>query len=200
MRIIAGRHRGRSLLVPEDGHVRPTSDRIRESLFNILAHGRFNPNGSSPIADAVVLDAFAGTGALGFEALSRGAAHVVFLDNDLTALECLNRNAARLGEAERISVVQADATRPPDPLRVRGWPGPCTLALLDPPYRGDLAGPALAALAAAGWLAPTALVAVEAAAKAPFDVPDGFTVLDRRRYGGTALVFLRFAGGDKRAP
>ena len=133
--------------------MRPTSDRAREALFDILAHGRF---ADRPVfADARVLDAFAGTGALGLEALSRGAAQASFIEKDKGVLALLRGNIAALGEEENAAVLAADALHPPSAA------APVTLAFLDPPYGEDLAAPARAALAAAGWLAPDALVVVE---------------------------------------
>lgn len=181
MRIVGGRHRGRALEAPPGATVRPTSDRAREALFNILSHGRL----AAPFRDAAVLDAFAGTGALGLEALSRGAAEAFFIESDRAALEALRRNVKTLGEELRAHVIAGDVTRPP-PAR-RG----AALAFLDPPYRSGLAAPALAALAEAGWLAPTALVTVEIAAKEEFTPPPGFEVIDERRYGAARLLILR---------
>jgi 16S rRNA (guanine966-N2)-methyltransferase len=186
MRIVGGSRRGRRLVVPPGDTVRPTSDRAREALFNILSHGDFAAAGI-PFADAAVLDAFAGTGAFGLEALSRGAAEAVFIENDREALTALRRNIAVLGETARARVVAADATRPP----CAGLA--CAVAFLDPPYKSTLAAPALAALAAAGWLANDALAVVEIAARAPFAPPDGFAFLDERVYGAARLVFLRRA-------
>jgi 16S rRNA (guanine966-N2)-methyltransferase len=184
MRIIAGRHRGRPLAAPEGLGVRPTSDRAREALFDILAHGRFS---DGPAYDAArVLDAFAGTGAFGLEALSRGAAQAVFMEKDRNALGALRANIAALGEEKSAAVLPVDARRAP------AAAAPCTLAFLDPPYGEDLAAPALIALAAAGWLAPAALVVVEVAARQKFAAPEGFALLDERRYGAARLVFLRF--------
>ena len=145
MRIVAGRHRGRRLLAPPGETVRPTSDRAREALFNILSHGQLAAEGI-PFAGAAVLDAFAGTGALGLEALSRGAAEAAFIEQDREALATLRRNIAALGEGGRARIVPGDATRPPRA------PSACALAFLDPPYRSGLAGAALTALDAAGWL------------------------------------------------
>jgi 16S rRNA (guanine966-N2)-methyltransferase len=194
MRIVAGRHRGRSIAAPEDESVRPTSDRVRENLFNILAHGKFmGADGVSPLADAQVLDAFAGSGALGLEAVSRGAAHVVFLDQDLSALECIRRNVVSLREDTRSTLVQADALKPPPPGKVRGNPAPRDLVFLDPPYRTGAAAPALAALASAGWFAEDAIVVVELDGREPFETPDGFIGEDERSYGGTKVIFLRRA-------
>jgi 16S rRNA (guanine966-N2)-methyltransferase len=187
MRIVGGRHRGRRLVAPPGDQVRPTSDRAREALFNILSHGDFAAAGS-PIADANVLDAFAGTGALGIEALSRGAARAVFIETDRTALGALRRNLAALDEEDATDVIAGDATRPPRA------PYAAALAFLDPPYRSGLAVPALTALAGMGWLAPHALVIVELAAKEPFSAPEGFAMIDERRYGAARLVFLRRQG------
>jgi 16S rRNA (guanine966-N2)-methyltransferase len=194
MRIVAGRHRGRRIEAPEDGSVRPTADRVRENLFNILSHGRLSADGTSPLIGARVLDAFAGSGALGLEALSRGAADAVFLDQDLTALQCIQRNVKALHEEARATLVQADACKPPAPAKVRGNPAPRSLVFLDPPYRSELAAPALAALAAAGWLEPGAVAVIELDDRDSFTAPEGFTVEDERSYGRTKLIFLRAPG------
>ena len=185
MRIVAGRHRGRRLMAPPGETVRPTSDRAREALFNVLSHGQFAADGM-PFAETTVLDAFAGTGALGLEALSRGAAAAVFIEQDREALFALRKNIAGLGEAARSRVIASDATRPPRAL------SPCVVAFLDPPYRSGLAAPALVALAAAGWFAPAALVVIELAAREKLALPAEFTVLDERVYGAARLVFLRY--------
>jgi 16S rRNA (guanine966-N2)-methyltransferase len=184
MRIVGGRHRGRRLLAPLGDAVRPTSDRAREALFNILSHGPLAASGL-PFAGAVVLDAFAGTGALGLEALSRGAAEAVFIERDHGALATLRRNIETLGETTRTRIMPGDATRPP-----RGTAA-CAVAFLDPPYRSGLAGPALTALAATGWLTPGALVVIETAAREEFSPGEGFVLLDERLYGAARLVFLR---------
>jgi len=193
MRIVAGRHRGRHLLAPPGETVRPTSDRAREALFNILSHGKLAADGV-PFADAAVLDAFAGTGALGLEALSRGAAAAVFIERHQEVLAILRKNIAALGEDTRARVLPGDATRPP---RAHS---DCAVAFLDPPYRSGLAAPASAALAAAGWLAPDALAVVELAAREHFVPPQGFALIDERVYGAARLVFLRYAqttGGER---
>jgi len=185
MRIVAGHHRGRTLVVPLGDAVRPTSDRAREALFNILAHAALGPGGAAAYADVAVLDAFAGTGALGLEALSRGARHATFLETGRAALDALRRNVAALGEAGRTTILTVDATRPPRA------PAPCALAFLDPPYRSNLAVPALTALRQSGWLAPDAICVVELASKEGFAPPDDFTTIDERRYGAARLVLLR---------
>ena len=187
MRIVGGSLRGRKFEAPPGGAVRPTSARAREALFDRLVHGAFSGDGASGVAGARVLDAFCGAGALGLEALSRGAAQAVFLDNDAAAVACVRRNIAALGVGGRATVLPADATNPPRAAAA------CTLAFLDAPYRADLTAPALAALAAAGWLAPGALCIAETAAKAPpFAAPENFETLDSRRYGKARFAFLRF--------
>jgi 16S rRNA (guanine966-N2)-methyltransferase len=184
MRIVGGSHRGRRLVAPPGETVRPTSDRVREGLFNILSHGGFAAEGI-PFAAAAVLDAFAGTGAFGLEALSRGAAEAVFIENDRDALAAMRRNIAALGETARSRVIARDATRPP-----RATVS-CAVAFLDPPYKSGVAAPALTALAAAGWLSPDALAVAEIGAREEFLPPDGFALLDERVYGAARLVFLR---------
>ena len=187
LRIVGGVHRGRRLVAPAGEAVRPTSDRAREALFNILSHGRFAAEGS-PFAGRPVLDAFAGTGALGLEALSRGASAAAFIENGRDALAALRRNIAVLGEEDRAHILAGDATRPPRAAMV------CAVAFLDPPYRSGLAAPALAALARAGWLMPEALAVVEVAAREELPMPPGFEALDERVYGAARLVFLRYNG------
>lgn len=182
MRIVGGKHRGRRLVAPDGRDTRPTTDRTRESLFNILAHATWAPD----LAGAVVVDAFCGTGALGLEALSRGAARCSFLDSGRPALDALRANLAALGEQDAAAVLRADATRPP-----AGQP--CDLAFLDPPYAKGLAPLALAALTRGGWLADGALAVVELGEGDPLPPPDGFTLVDERRYGDTRILFLTHA-------
>jgi len=184
MRIVGGSHRGRRLVAPPGELVRPTSDRAREALFNILSHGKFAAEGS-PFAERPVLDAFAGTGAFGLEALSRGAGAAAFIESDREALAVLRRNIAALGEEDRAQIVAGDATRPPRAAFA------CAVAFLDPPYRSGLAAPALGALAAAGWLTPDALAIIEVASREELPLPAGFTIMDERIYGAARLVFLR---------
>jgi 16S rRNA (guanine966-N2)-methyltransferase len=184
VRIIAGRHKGRALKAPEGRAVRPTSDRAREALFDILAHGRF---GDAPVfLDAIVLDAFAGTGALGLEALSRGAALATFIENDRTALSALRANIAALHEEKNAAILPVDALHPPRAGRA------ATLGFLDPPYGEEVAAPALTALASTGWFAPEALVVVEVGARQKLATPAGFALLEERRYGAARLAFFRF--------
>ena len=177
LKIVGGKNRGRSIATPEGTTTRPTSNRARESLFNILMHADWRDDGTSPLVDARVLDAFAGSGALGIEALSRGAAHATFLDNDATAIRLIGENLRKIGEAANAKVIRADATRPP-PSREA-----CDLVFLDPPYRSGVAAPALVALAAAGWLAPGAVATIELATTEDLVPPTGFETIDERRYG-----------------
>ncbi len=186
MRIIAGKHRGRAIAAPAGHEVRPTSSRAREALFDILAHARFAER--ELIDGARALDAFAGTGALGLEALSRGAAHVTFMERDRDARKLLADNVAALGEAARASVLAADALHPPRAAT------PCDLVFLDPPYREEVAAPALEALAKQGWIATGTVISLELPGKTNFDPPDGFALLDTRRYGKARIVFLRCGG------
>jgi 16S rRNA (guanine966-N2)-methyltransferase len=184
MRIVGGRLRGRRLVAPASQGIRPTSDRLRESLFNILAHGY-----GDPVAGARALDLFAGAGALGLEALSRGAAFALFVDDGAEARALIRANVAALGLGGVTRIFRGDATKlgPVHPL------APFSLAFLDPPYGKGLAEQALVSAREAGWLAPEALIVVEEAAQAAFTPPDGFQELERRRYDDTVLVFLRRA-------
>ncbi|MDX6750582.1 16S rRNA (guanine(966)-N(2))-methyltransferase RsmD [Geminicoccaceae bacterium 1502E] len=178
MRIVAGRHRGCVLRAPPGRDTRPTSDRAREALFSILESRR------PAVRGARFLDLFAGTGAVGLEAVSRGAAEAVLVDQGRPALEALRANVARLGEEQRVRVLAADATR------LGRAPHPFDLVFLDPPYRSGLAPPALAAALAGGWIAPEARVIVEVATGEPFAPPEGLQVESERRYGAARLVFL----------
>jgi 16S rRNA (guanine966-N2)-methyltransferase len=182
MRIVGGHLRGRTLAAPRSQVIRPTADRLRESLFNILVHAY-----GDPIAGARVLDLFAGTGALGLEALSRGAAFALFVDDGAEARALLRENVAALGLGGVTRIFRRDATR----LGAAHPVEPFTLAFLDPPYGRGLAAPALTSAQAGGWLADSALVVVEEAAKAEFTAPAGFEELERRAYDDTALIVLR---------
>lgn len=178
MRIVGGSHKGRRLAAPPGRVARPTADRAREALFNILAH-----SDRVELEGARVVDAFAGSGALGLEALSRGAAHASFIENHPGSLAAIKANLEDLRESARATVIRADATKPP-PARQ-----PCTLALLDAPYELELSAPCLAALARQGWLAPNALAVIEVAAREALTPPAGFEVVDERTYGAARLVF-----------
>ena len=181
MRIIGGAFRGTRLNAPDGAATRPTSDRAREAVFNILAHGfemRFD--------GMRVIDLFAGTGALGIEALSRGAAHAVFVDNATPALNCTRDHVARVRATDRARILRADACRLPQA------DASCALAFLDPPYGLDLAVPALESLAARGWLAAEAICVIETGAAEELPLPAGFELADDRRYGVARVRFARF--------
>ncbi len=181
MRIVAGRLRGRVLNAPASRAIRPTSERLRESIFDILTH-RY----PHLLEGARVVDLFAGSGALGIEALSRGANFALFVDDGAEARALLRGNVEQLGLGGITRIWRADATK----LGKAPAGAPFTLAFLDPPYAKGLAAPALAALAAGGWLAPGALCVVEEAAKAEIATPPGFVVEDERTYGDAKIVLL----------
>lgn len=196
MRIIGGRFRGRRLVAPGaavaarggSGQLRPTSDRVREALFNLLSHGDYGT--PPPPEGRRVLDLFAGTGALGLEALSRGAARAVFVDDHASARALIRENVAALGLGGVTRIWRRDATRL----------GPCQgapfeLVFLDPPYRSGLAGPALEAARQGGWLAPGAVVVLELAADEIPPEQDWLTLADRRRYGDTQILVFTTPSG-----
>ncbi len=188
LRIITGAWRGRSIEVPAGDAVRPTAERVREALFNRLAHAFTNAGFN--LSGAHLVDVFAGTGALGLEALSRGAAHATFLDRNPDSIALLKRNVAKLGAEDRAVIMNADGAHLPRATE------PCDLAFLDPPYGENLVAPALAGLARQGWLKPGALVAVETDAGEPEPAAENFTLLDRRLYGRVAVSFLSYSPAD----
>jgi 16S rRNA (guanine966-N2)-methyltransferase len=182
VRIAGGRLKGRRLKAPEGRTVRPSADRTRQSVFNVISHG----TAAGVLEGAIVLDAFAGTGAYGIEALSRGAGQALFIENGRAALGALSANLAELGLEGISRIVRADACKPPPASLAAG------LAFLDPPYREGLSTAALAALAAAGWLAPDALIVLECGAREALTLPAGFALLETRRYGAARVHFLRY--------
>ncbi|MEQ8603148.1 MAG: 16S rRNA (guanine(966)-N(2))-methyltransferase RsmD [Marivibrio sp.] len=185
MRIVAGRLRNQRLDAPPGKATRPTAERVRESLFNILENGRFR----GFLTGAPVLDLFAGSGAVGLEALSRGAARAYLIETDRAALRTMEDNIRRLGLDQAARVVKADATKPPAAAEA------CALVFLDPPYGEGLAEPALAGARAMGWLDPEGIAAVQLHPKDAFTPPDGLVVIDERRYGAARLVLLESAEG-----
>ena len=191
MRVVGGRLKGRNLASPSSRDIRPTADRLRESVFNILVHAY-----DDPIADARVLDLFAGTGALGIEASSRGAKFVLFVDNGAEARALLRNNVETLGLGGVTKVYRRDATDlgPAHPVE------PFSLVFLDPPYGKGLGEQALTALRDGGWLAPQALLVVEEAVSARLAAPEGFEELERRAYDDTEFVFLQAARSQHGAP
>ena len=184
MRIVGGRLRGRSLAGPRSDAIRPTSDRLRETIFNILVHAY-----DDPVEGARVLDLFAGTGAMGFEALSRGAAFALFVDDGAQARGLIRENVEALGLGGATRLFRRDATR----MGAAGPNPPFSLVFCDPPYGNDLAPRALDSCAAGGWLAPGALVVVEEAQGVEVFPPAGFAELERRDYGETKVLFGRYS-------
>jgi 16S rRNA (guanine966-N2)-methyltransferase len=185
MRITGGKLRGRRLVAPPDARVRPTSDRTRQAIFNILAHRDFGTGFA--LAGAAVADLFAGTGALGIEAISHGARFCLFVDDNPDSRALARENVEELGLTGITKIWRRDATGL-GPM-TGGSGGPFDLAFLDPPYRKNLVAPCLKSLAEGGWLKPGALVVVETDAKETFDAPD-FAVLETRTYGETGITLL----------
>jgi 16S rRNA (guanine966-N2)-methyltransferase len=182
MRVVGGRLRGRNIASPSSNDIRPTQDRLRESLFNILTHAYDNP-----IEGARVLDLFAGTGALGIEAASRGAVFTLFVDNGAEARALLRNNVEALGLGGVTKVFRRDATNlgPAYPVE------PFSLVFLDPPYGRGLADKSLASLRDGKWLTKNALIVAEESKAAALAAPKGFEELERRAYDDTEFVFLR---------
>lgn len=182
MRIVGGRFRGHALAAPGGRAIRPTADYLREALFNVLGHAY-----DDPVEGARVVDLFAGTGALGLEAMSRGARYCLFVEEAAEARGLIRRNIEALGLTGETRLFRRDATRlgPCAPVE------PFSLAFLDPPYGKGLAEKALVSLAAGGWLVPGALAVVEEAAAAEIAVPEAFETVETRDKGDTRLTFLR---------
>lgn len=186
MRIISGKHKGRRIDLGADNGktIRPTSDFARESIFNILAHGKLGLD-EHPFIDKRVLDVFSGTGAFGLEALSRGAKHVTFIDHARDALTIAKENAARMHELDNCQFMLADATK------LAKAREPYALIFLDPPYSKGLIPPTLAALKAGGWIAKDGIVITEHDEKENITFPDGYTTINSRRYGRAVITLLK---------
>ncbi len=185
MRVIGGSLKGRNLISPSSQMIRPTSDRLRESLFNVLSHGY-----DDVLEGARVVDLFAGTGALGIEAVSRGANFALFVDDGSEARSLVRGNVEALGLGGVTRIFRRDATKLGDAPAGE----PFTLAFLDPPYGKDLAPLALKSLADGRWLAPGSLCVVEELASAPLPLPPSYEQLEQRIYGETQIVILRVLG------
>jgi 16S rRNA (guanine966-N2)-methyltransferase len=183
VRIVGGAFRGRTLSTPATSTIRPTSDRTREALFNMLISRLGTLEGER------VLDMFAGTGALGLEALSRGAAHAVFVEDGVEGRGLIRSNIEALGLTGRTRLLKRDATD----MGEVGTIAPLTLVFADPPYGRALGTAALNSARLGGWIAPGATCVLEEAATAPFVLPEGFTLDDERRYGDTLLRIMRLA-------
>jgi 16S rRNA (guanine966-N2)-methyltransferase len=190
MRIVGGRLKGRTLLTPSSRAIRPTSERLRESIFDILEH-RF----PGQIEGARVVDLFAGTGALAIEALSRGARFALFVDNGAEARALLRANVEALALGGVTRIWRADATKLGSPPAG----GPFALAFLDPPYGQGLVRPGLDSLVEGGWLEPNALCVVEEASKAEIAAPAGLALIDERVYGDTRIAIFQRDQNDTRS-
>jgi 16S rRNA (guanine966-N2)-methyltransferase len=185
VRIVGGSHRGRVLKAPPGDATRPTGDRTREALFNILEHGRFAADGS-PLAGGTVLDVFAGTGALGLEALSRGASNVVFVDNGAEARGLIRDHIEGFGLGGVTKLLRRDATD----LGPAGTMRAFDLIFLDPPYGQGLSERALVSCLDGNWIASDATIVLEEGRDVVLDLPPGFIVEDRRDYGAAAVYFI----------
>jgi 16S rRNA (guanine966-N2)-methyltransferase len=185
MRIVAGAFKGRGLVAPKGRDTRPTADRTRESIFNVLAHASWAP----PLDGARVIDLFAGSGALGLEAISRGASFALFVETDPGARGAIRENADALGVMGITRIHRRDAQALGE--KPAGLGNPFDLAFLDPPYRQGLVEPALARLGSGGWLAEDAVAVVETAHDEPDVIVEGFATEDARRYGEAKVCFLK---------
>ena len=181
IRIIAGRFRGRKLVVPEGASVRPTTDRMRERVFSILSHHRY-----PDLQYAVVADMFAGSGALGIEALSRGADHCLFFEQDPKAIAAIKANLKGF-ETSDFTLKKQDATQPGKPYV------PCDIIFMDAPYQQGLTSPTLQAVASKGWLRPDGVIVAEVHAKEQITLPDSLEIVDERKQGVQKTLFIRFA-------
>jgi 16S rRNA (guanine966-N2)-methyltransferase len=182
VRIVAGEFRGRALTTPVGDAIRPTSDRLRQTVFDILAH-RFN----DPVTGARVLDLFAGTGAMGIEAISRGAAYALFVEDSVEGRGLIRRNVEALGLTGRTRIFRRDATD----LGPAGTVPPFGVVFADPPYRKALGERALASALSGGWLAPGAILVLEEAAGVTFVPPAGLASEEIRVVGDSQVAFLR---------
>jgi 16S rRNA (guanine966-N2)-methyltransferase len=186
MRIVGGKLKGRALKTPKGSGTRPTSDRVREAVFNLLAHSERCP----PLEGARVIDLFAGTGALGIEAISRGASYALFVEDNASARAVIRQNIEALGLQGITRIFRRDATH----LGAAGSRDRYALAFLDPPYGKGLAGMALEALASGGWLTDGAVAVIEEHAGQPVVLPEGFESFDARTYGDSAITFASYKG------
>jgi len=184
--IIAGKHRGKKIDTRDNGNIRPTGSRARGAIFNILLHGQFSGEEHSPLIDKNVVDLFCGTGALGLEALSRGAARVTFVDGAKASLAIARANAAHIRETEHSDFVLSDSTLLPPARKTH------SLAFIDPPYHSGLAVKSLISLDKQGWLEPEAVIVVELAKNETLAAPAHYTLFDERHYGNTTINFLRY--------
>ncbi len=179
MRIIAGIYRGRKLETPSDKDIRPTTDKMRERIFSMLQHARY-----PDLYGAKVMDVFAGTGALGLEALSRGASHVTFVEKSPKSIALLNKNIAAMKVENDVSLIKSRATN------LKAAPAPCDIIFMDPPYGRSLLAPSIACLLDGNWLAGGGVIIAELKKDEDFEIPEGLTLMDDRKQGIQRVVFL----------
>lgn len=179
MRIIAGKYRGRKLEAPSDMDVRPTTDKMRERVFSMLQHARY-----PALHGANVMDVFAGTGALGLEALSRGAAHVTFVEKSPKSIALLIKNVTGVKAEADTTLIKSRATS------LSAATTPCDIIFMDPPYGRGLLEPSIACLLEGGWLAGGGVIVAEMKSDEAFEVPEGLTLIDERKQGIQRVVFL----------
>src|ERR1700761_8695498 len=170
LKIIAGKHHGKNIQMKKNSAIRPTGARTRAAIFNILMHGQFGGVENSPLIDRCIIDLFCGTGALGLEALSRGAKHVTFVDEAADSIALANANVAHMKETENAQCIRSDSTSLPKARRT------CSLAFLDPPYNSGLATKSLKSLDTQGWLEDGAVAVVEVSNRETLAPPDHYTV------------------------
>jgi 16S rRNA (guanine966-N2)-methyltransferase len=182
MRIVAGAHRGAKIITSESRELRPTSDRVRESLFNILDGGRY----LNPYRQKLVIDAFAGTGALGLEAISRGASHVIFLEQAVSSLKVLFQNIRLINAQDKTTVITGDAAQFGQPSNERAG-----LVMLDPPYQSQMGISCIKALKYSGWIGPETLIVLEHSSREKICIPEWIKILDNRKYGLSHLTFMQ---------
>lgn len=180
MRIIAGKFKSRRLISPPSSLTRPTSDRARESIFNILK------SLTGDLTDKYILDAFAGSGAIGLEALSRGAQHVYFIEKDHRVIQFLKSNISNLSAGNECTVIQGDATKPPKA------PQPMDMIFLDPPYDQTLEDTCIEALHSQGWINHETIFVLETSSKRDIQIPPNAQLIDQRRYGAALVSFIRY--------
>ncbi|GHF17096.1 DNA methyltransferase [Kordiimonas sediminis] len=181
-RIIAGKNRGRKLIVPTGQDIRPTTDRMRERVFSMVMHARY-----PDLYGAKVADLFAGTGAMGLEALSRGADHVTFVEKSSESLKCLESNIKALDAAPSSTVLRTRATSLPPASE------PFDIIFMDPPYRRDLVTPTLEHLLEQNWIGDATLIICELATDDTSDIPAPLTIIDERAQGQQRMLFLQRA-------
>lgn len=186
LRIIAGKHRGRNIETKQDARIRPTGSMARGAIFNILMHGDFGRPDGSPLIGKSVIDLFCGTGALGLEALSRGAGHVTFIDQSAESIALARSNAKSMGEEATTQFLRSDSTSLPHARLTY------SLVFLDPPYDSGLAIKSLKSLDEKGWLEEGAVAVVELSAREMLNAPEHYELFDERKYGNTKIVFLRY--------